>query len=43
MDVETTGARIRVNGAQKILRLDGPQDLDPDRPKDAINKALDEA
>jgi len=43
IDVETHGAKIRVNGAQKIIRLEFPQDIDPDRLRDAINKAMDEA
>jgi DNA-binding protein YbaB len=43
IDVEMAGAKVRVNGAQKILRLEYPQDIDPDKLRDAINKALDEA
>jgi len=43
IEVEAGGAKIRVNGSQKILRLEYPADIDPERLKDAINKALDEA
>lgn len=43
IDVEVGGVKARVNGAQKILRLEFAQDTDPDKVKDAINKAMDEA
>ena len=43
IDVETNGVKVRINAAQKIQRLDYPSDVSPDKLKDAINKALDEA
>ncbi len=43
IEVDHGGVKVKVNGAQKILRLDYPSDIDPDRLKDAINKAMDEA
>jgi hypothetical protein len=35
--------KVRINAAQKILRLDYPLDISPDKLRDAINKSLDEA
>jgi DNA-binding protein YbaB len=43
IDVEHGEAKVRVNAAQKIVRLDYPADINPDKLKDAINKAMDEA
>jgi DNA-binding protein YbaB len=43
LDVEQGDIRVRVNGAQKLLELSFPQDVNPDKLKDAINKAMDEA
>jgi DNA-binding protein YbaB len=43
IDVEHGDAKVRVNAAQKIIRLDYPADINPDKLKDAINKAMDEA
>ncbi len=33
---------VKVNGTQKILNLDYPEGTDPDKVKDAVNKATDE-
>ena len=33
---------VKVDGTQKILKLDYPESIDPDKVKDAINKAMDE-
>ena len=43
IDVETGGVRVRINAAQKIQRLEYQADVSPDKLKEAINKALDEA
>ena len=43
IDVEAGEVKVRINAAQKILKLDYPADIDPDKLKDAVNKALDEA
>lgn len=43
LDVEHGEIRVRINGAQKILELDFPHDVDNDKLKDAINKAMEEA
>ena len=43
IDVETGGVKVRINGAQKIQRLEFSQDVNPDKLKDAVNKALDES
>lgn len=43
LDVEAGEAKIRINGAQKIIKLEYPADINPDKLKDAINKAMDEA
>lgn len=43
MDIETAGIKIRINGAQKILNLELPENVDSNKLKDAINKAMDEA
>ena len=43
LEVEQGDIKVRVNGAQKILSLSFPENVDPDRLRDAINKANDEA
>lgn len=43
IDVESGEAKIRVNGAQRIIKLEYPADINPDKLKDAVNKAMDEA
>jgi len=43
IDVESGEVKVRINAAQKIQRLDYPLDISPDKLRDAINKALDEA
>jgi DNA-binding protein YbaB len=43
IDVEAGEAKIRINGAQKIIKLEYPADISPDKLKDAINKAMDES
>jgi DNA-binding protein YbaB len=43
IDVEHGEAKVRVNAAQKIIKLEYPADINPDKLKDAINKAMDEA
>lgn len=43
IEVETGGVKIRVNGAQKVQKIELPEDINPDKLKDAINKAMDEA
>ena len=42
IDVEHGEVRVRVNAAQKILELDFPQDTDPNKVRDAVNKAMEE-
>ena len=43
IDVAHGEVKIRVNGAQRIIKLEYPADINPDKLKDAINKAMDEA
>jgi DNA polymerase-3 subunit gamma/tau len=43
INVEHGEAKVRVNAAQKILKLEYPADINPEKLKDAINKAMDEA
>ena len=43
LEIEHGDVKVRVNGTQKILNLDYPEDSDPSKVKDAINKAMDEA
>lgn len=42
IEVEHGEVKVKVNGAQKILKLDYPQDIDPDKLRDAINKSIEE-
>jgi DNA-binding protein YbaB len=42
-DVDHGGVKVRINAAQKILKLDWQDGTDKDKIKDAINKASDEA
>jgi len=43
IEVERGDVKVRVNAAQKILGLDFPSNINPDKLKDAINKANEEA
>ena len=43
IDVEVGGVKVRINGAQKIQKLEYEDEIDPNKMKDAINKALDES
>ncbi len=43
IEVEHGDVKVKINGAQKILNLSYPADIEPDKLKDAINKAMDEA
>jgi DNA-binding protein YbaB len=43
IDVQSGEVLVRINAAQKIQRLEYPADISPDKLKDAVNKALDEA
>lgn len=43
IDVEVGSVKVRVNGSQKILKLEYEDEVDPNKMKDAINKALDES
>ncbi len=42
IEVEHGDVKVKVDGTQKILKLEYPEDIDPDKLKDAINKAMDE-
>lgn len=42
IDVTHGDVTVKVDGTQKILKLDYPESVDPDKVKDAINKAMDE-
>lgn len=42
IDVTHGDVTVKVDGTQKILKLDYPESIDPDKVKDAINKAMDE-
>lgn len=42
IEVEHGDVKVKVDGTQKIKKLEYPQDIDPDKLKDAINKAMDE-
>ncbi|OGY24785.1 MAG: hypothetical protein A2Y57_03605 [Candidatus Woykebacteria bacterium RBG_13_40_7b] len=43
LEVESEGIRVRVSADQKIRELEIPDNVDPRKLKDVINKALDEA
>lgn len=43
IEVEHGDVKVKINGAQKILDLKFPDDIDRDKLRDAINKASDEA
>ena len=43
LDVEYKDVKVRINGAQKIIKLEFPKDIEPDRLKDAINKSLEQS
>ncbi|OGY25271.1 MAG: hypothetical protein A2Z11_02795 [Candidatus Woykebacteria bacterium RBG_16_43_9] len=43
IDVEVGGVKVRINGAQKIQKIEYSDSVDPNKLKDAINKALDES
>lgn len=42
IEVEHGDVKVKVDGTQKILKLEYPEDIDPDKLKDAINKAMNE-
>ena len=42
IDVTHGDVTVKVDGTQKILKLDYPESIDHDKVKDAINKAMDE-
>jgi len=42
-DVESGDVRVRINGVQKILKLEYPDGTDPDRVKEVINKAFEQS
>jgi DNA-binding protein YbaB len=42
-EVEVGDIKVRVNGIQKIQRLEYPPDTNPDKLKDAINKAYEQS
>lgn len=43
IEVQHGDVKVKVNAAQKILNLDFPSDIDPDKLRDAVNKANEEA
>ena len=43
IDVEVGGIKVRINAAQKIQKIEYDEGVDPNKMKDAINKALDES
>ncbi len=43
IEVQHGDVKVKVNASQKILNLDFPSDIDPDKLRDAINKANEEA
>ncbi|MDP2671159.1 MAG: YbaB/EbfC family nucleoid-associated protein [bacterium] len=43
LEVEVGDVVVKVNAAQKVLNLSYPENTHPDRVRDAINKAMDEA
>jgi len=43
IEVEHGDVKVKINAAQKILNLDFPSDIAPDKLRDAINKANEEA
>ena len=42
LEIEHGDVLVKVDGTQKIRSLVYPQDIEPDKVKDAINKAMDE-
>jgi len=42
-DVEGGDVKVRINGVQKILRLEYPESTDPDKVKEVINKAFEQS
>ena len=42
-DVESGDVRVRINGVQKILKLEYPDGTDPARVKEVINKAFEQS
>ena len=42
-DVESGDVIVRINGVQKILKLEYPDGTDPDRVKEVINKAFEQS
>jgi DNA-binding protein YbaB len=43
IEVEHGDVKVKVNAAQKVLDLSFPHDINPDKLRDAINKANEEA
>ena len=43
IEVQHGDVKVKVNAAQKILNLDFPSDTAPDKLRDAVNKANEEA
>lgn len=43
IEVSHGDVKVKVNAAQKVLNLDFPEGIDPDKLRDAINKANEEA
>ena len=42
-DVESGDVRVRINGVQKILKLEYPEGTDSDKIKEVINKAFEQS
>ena len=42
-DVESGDIKVRINGVQKILKLEYPTDTEPDKLKEVINKAFEQS
>lgn len=42
LEIEHGEVVVKVDGTQKIRSLEYPPDIEPDKVKDAINKAMDE-
>jgi len=43
LEVDQGDVTVKVNAAQKVLNLSFPDGTSPDKIKDAVNKAMDEA
>lgn len=42
-DVESGDVKVRINGVQKILKLEYPESTDPEKVKEVINKAFEQS